>query len=85
MKRIGKTLAAAGLFAWSVAAQAPASLQLTANSKPAGLQQRVAAIMSRPEFVHARFGMEFWALSDNSPVFRIAGSSSSCRAPPRSC
>jgi D-alanyl-D-alanine carboxypeptidase/D-alanyl-D-alanine-endopeptidase (penicillin-binding protein 4) len=59
MKRIVQTLAA-GLLAWTVAAQAPASLQ-----------QRVAAIMSRPEFVHARFGMEFWALNDNTPVFRM--------------
>jgi D-alanyl-D-alanine carboxypeptidase/D-alanyl-D-alanine-endopeptidase (penicillin-binding protein 4) len=58
MKRIVQTLAA-GLLAWTVAAQPP------------GLQQRVAAIMSRPEFVHARFGMEFWALNDNTPVFRM--------------
>jgi D-alanyl-D-alanine carboxypeptidase len=27
--------------------------------------------MSRPEFVHARFGMEFWALDRNTPVFRL--------------
>jgi PBP4 family serine-type D-alanyl-D-alanine carboxypeptidase len=60
MKRIVQTLAAAGLLAWTVAAQAPTSLQ-----------QRVAAIVSRPEFVHARFGMEFWALNDNTPVFRM--------------
>ena len=57
MSRIAQTLAAAGVFAWSVAAQS--------------LPQRVAAIMARPEFAHARFGMEFWALDDNTPVFRM--------------
>ena len=58
MRKIACTLTAA-VVAWTVAAQPP------------GLQQRVAAIMSRPEFVHARFGMEFWALDDNTPVFRM--------------
>jgi D-alanyl-D-alanine carboxypeptidase/D-alanyl-D-alanine-endopeptidase (penicillin-binding protein 4) len=57
MSRIAQTLAAAGVFVWSVAAQS--------------FPQRVAAIMARPEFVHARFGMEFWALDDNTSVFRM--------------
>src|SRR5580658_9114030 len=38
---------------------------------PASLEQRVAAIMRRPEYAHARFGMEFWSLDDNKSVFRI--------------
>ena len=60
MNKIVRALAAGGVLVWSVAGQAPASLQ-----------ERVAAIMSRPEFVHARFGMEFRALDDNTPVFRM--------------
>jgi PBP4 family serine-type D-alanyl-D-alanine carboxypeptidase len=39
--------------------------------QPASLQERVAEIMRRPEYVHARFGMEFWSLDDNQAVFRI--------------
>jgi len=58
--RTARILAAAGVLAWSVAAEPPASLQ-----------QRVETIMSRPEFAHARFGMEFWALDDDQPAFRM--------------
>ena len=38
---------------------------------PASLEQRVAAIMRRPEYAHARFGMEFWSLDDNKSVYRL--------------
>jgi D-alanyl-D-alanine carboxypeptidase len=32
---------------------------------------RIAAIVSRPEYVHARFGMEFWPLDAAKPAFRL--------------
>ena len=35
------------------------------------LEQRVAAIVSRPEYLHARFGMEFWPLDADKPVYRL--------------
>jgi D-alanyl-D-alanine carboxypeptidase/D-alanyl-D-alanine-endopeptidase (penicillin-binding protein 4) len=35
------------------------------------LEQRIAAIVSRPEYVHARFGMEFWPLGADQPVYRL--------------
>jgi PBP4 family serine-type D-alanyl-D-alanine carboxypeptidase len=35
------------------------------------LEQRIAAIVSRPEYVHARFGMEFWPLDAAKPWFRL--------------
>jgi len=38
---------------------------------PASLGDRVAAIMRRPEYAHARFGMEFWSLDENKAVFRM--------------
>ena len=53
------------------AVQALAAVVLVCSASAQSLQQRVAAIMSRPEFTHARFGMEFWALDDNTPVFRM--------------
>ena len=35
------------------------------------LNQRIAAIMRRPEFLHARFGMEFWPLDADRPVYQL--------------
>ena len=35
------------------------------------LEQRVAAIMRRPEYAHARFGMEFWPLDAHKPAYRL--------------
>ncbi|MGA3040933.1 MAG: D-alanyl-D-alanine carboxypeptidase/D-alanyl-D-alanine-endopeptidase [Bryobacteraceae bacterium] len=35
------------------------------------LEQRIAAIMSRPEYLHARFGMEFWPLDADQPAYRL--------------
>src|SRR6202167_96956 len=35
------------------------------------LEQRVAVIVSRPEYVHARFGMEFWPLDAAKPMYRL--------------
>jgi D-alanyl-D-alanine carboxypeptidase/D-alanyl-D-alanine-endopeptidase (penicillin-binding protein 4) len=34
-------------------------------------EQRIAAIVSRPEYLHARFGMEFWPLDAAKPSFRL--------------
>ena len=46
-------------------------LLLTLSVHAQTLPDRVAAIMARPEFAHAHFGMEFWALDTNQPVFRL--------------
>ena len=55
------------LLAAAVLAQAlPAGAQ-TGTS----LKERVAAIMSRPEYRHARFGMEFWPLDSDQPAYRF--------------
>lgn len=61
MKRIFQFLAVA------VAASSAALSTARAQS----LEQRVAAIMSRPEYAHARFGMEFWPLDRDKPVYRL--------------
>ncbi|HLY20703.1 MAG TPA: D-alanyl-D-alanine carboxypeptidase/D-alanyl-D-alanine-endopeptidase [Bryobacteraceae bacterium] len=58
MKGIFHSLALAACFAPIAAAQ-PA----------APLKDRIAAIMRRPEFQHARFGMEFRALDADQPVY----------------
>ena len=61
MKRISQCIAVA------------AGVLSTAWAQPAGpsLKQRIAAIMSRPEYVHARFGMEFWPLDADKPAYRL--------------
>ncbi len=49
-----------------------AALSLIASAQPAAsLRERIAAIMSRPEYRHARFGMEFRALNADQPVYRF--------------
>ncbi len=58
LKRI--CLSAAVLLAITGSAQTPSSLA-----------ERVSAIMHRPEYAHARFGMEFWSLDENKALFRI--------------
>jgi len=35
------------------------------------LEQRIAAIVSRPEYEHARFGMEFWPLDSGKPAYHL--------------
>jgi hypothetical protein len=37
---------------------------------PGTMDQRIAAIVNRPEFSHARFGMEFRFLDAGAPVYR---------------
>jgi D-alanyl-D-alanine carboxypeptidase/D-alanyl-D-alanine-endopeptidase (penicillin-binding protein 4) len=55
---------------WLLAAFA--ALSFIASAQPAeSLQQRIAAIMSRPEYRHARFGMEFRALNADQPIYRF--------------
>jgi len=39
-------------------------------SAPTALSARVEAIMGRPEFKHARFGIEFYSLDTNTPIYR---------------
>lgn len=43
----------------------------SAQTAGSSLRERIAAIMSRPEYAHARFGMEFWALDTDRPVYRL--------------
>jgi PBP4 family serine-type D-alanyl-D-alanine carboxypeptidase len=43
----------------------------SAQSAGASLADRIAAIVSRPAYRHTRFGMEFWALDDDKPVYRM--------------
>jgi len=40
-------------------------------AQPPSLEQRIAAITSRPEFLHARFGMELWPLDADQPAYRL--------------
>src|SRR5580658_5455126 len=49
---------------------ATAALMLSGASAQS-LEQRIAAIVSRPEYVHARFGMEFWPLDADKPVYQL--------------
>ena len=35
------------------------------------LEHRIGAIMSRPEYLHARFGMEFWPLNADKPAYHF--------------
>jgi len=53
----------------AVAAVAPSA----AGAQPVGssLKQRIAAILSRPEYVHARFDMEFWPLDADKPAYQF--------------
>ena len=49
-----------------------AAVAFSASAQPAGsLGQRIAAIVSRPEYLHARFGMEFWPLDAEKPVYQF--------------
>jgi PBP4 family serine-type D-alanyl-D-alanine carboxypeptidase len=57
MKRIFRMMAIAGMAVSGAAAQS--------------LDQRIAVIMSRPEYVHARFGMEFWPLDADKPAYHF--------------
>ena len=45
----------------------------TAWAQPAGssLKQHIAAIVSRPEYLHARFGMEFWPLDADKAAYHF--------------
>lgn len=47
-------------------------IALTAWAQPGQpLKQRIAAIVSRPEYVHARFGMEFWPVDADHPAYQM--------------
>jgi PBP4 family serine-type D-alanyl-D-alanine carboxypeptidase len=53
---------------------AVAAVAFSAALCPAGaqsLEQRIAAIMNRPEYLHARFGMEFWPLDADKPAYHF--------------
>ena len=55
------------IFRWIAIACAA----LGAREQPVeSLDRRIAKIMSRPEYLHARFGMEFWPLNADKPVYR---------------
>ena len=47
-----------------------AAVMLSAASAQS-LEQRIAAIVSRPEYLHSRFGMEFWPLDARKPAYRL--------------
>jgi PBP4 family serine-type D-alanyl-D-alanine carboxypeptidase len=38
-------------------------------ARPAALSERIDAILARPEFKHATFGIEFYSLDTNKPVY----------------
>jgi D-alanyl-D-alanine carboxypeptidase len=38
---------------------------------PATLAARIDAILSRPDFKHAMFGIEFYSLDANKPIYRL--------------
>ena len=42
----------------------------TANQAPS-LEQRIAAIMHRPEFAHSSFGIEFYSLSSGKMIYQL--------------
>ncbi|MGA2131918.1 MAG: D-alanyl-D-alanine carboxypeptidase/D-alanyl-D-alanine-endopeptidase [Bryobacteraceae bacterium] len=53
-----------------------AAILVLCSSRPApaadsSLAARIAAIISRPEYRHTRFGMEFWSITANQPVYRL--------------
>ncbi|HSB55238.1 MAG TPA: D-alanyl-D-alanine carboxypeptidase, partial [Gemmatimonadales bacterium] len=51
-------------------------LALAAAAEPAGAQsiaKRVEAVMARPEFAHAFFGVEFYDLDAGKAVYRLNG------------
>jgi len=51
---------------------AAAALALSAWAQTAvPLQQRIAAIINRPEYAHSRFGMEIQVIGANEPVFAL--------------
>ena len=54
MKRISRFIAIAAVVLSVASAQS--------------LEQRIAVIVSRPEYLHARFGMEFWPLGADQPA-----------------
>jgi hypothetical protein len=57
MKRISRFIAIAAVALSAASAQS--------------LEQRIAAIVSRPEYLHARFGMEFWPLDADKPAYHF--------------
>lgn len=40
-------------------------------ARPAALSERIDAILARPEFKHATFGIEFYSLDTNKPVYTL--------------
>jgi PBP4 family serine-type D-alanyl-D-alanine carboxypeptidase len=47
-----------------------AATALSAQNRPT-LDQRVKAIMARPEFAHSRFGIEFYSVESGRPVYTL--------------
>lgn len=43
---------------------------LVAQAQPS-LDQRIQAVMSRPEFAHARFGIEFYSIEQAKPIYTL--------------
>lgn len=63
--RIVRTLSFALLAL--LALSLPTALAQSANT----LEQRIATIMARPEFAHSRFGIEFYSLDIDKPVYTL--------------
>ena len=52
--------------------QGPVVAQTTATAQPgASLEQRIQAIVQRPEFAHSSFGIEFYSLSTGKVVYQL--------------
>ncbi len=45
--------------------------RIASSQAPAALNDRLQAVMSRPEFRHAFFGIEFYSLDDGRPVYTL--------------
>ncbi len=39
--------------------------------QPLTLDQRIQAVMARPEFAHSRFGIEFYSTDRNAPIYKL--------------
>src|SRR5207245_6717615 len=58
-----------GIVTLVLAAAGPPLAQSAAD--PASLPARIDAVLARPEFKHAMFGIEFYSLDTNKPIYTL--------------
>ncbi len=69
-----RRLAAAGLVTLTALTTAPGRAQSTGSPAPRGrLAERIQEIIDRPEFRHATFGIELYALDTEQPIYTLNG------------